>query len=125
MNMKFTGICLITDNVPALIKFYTKVLGVEAVGNDIHAELKTEGANISIFSTEGMEGLVPHSMQGTGHGNFTIGFEVRDIKAEYEKLKALDIKFLKYPTAHPWGCTSLWFRDPDGNIVDFYATQSK
>jgi catechol 2,3-dioxygenase-like lactoylglutathione lyase family enzyme len=47
--MKFVGICLITNNVPALADFYTKVLGVKAEGDDIHVELKTEGANISIF----------------------------------------------------------------------------
>jgi catechol-2,3-dioxygenase len=61
MEMKFTGICLITNSVPVLTKFYTKVLGVEAEGDDVHTELKTEGANISIFSTEGMEGMAPLS----------------------------------------------------------------
>ena len=122
--MKFTGICLITNNVPALTKFYTNVLGVEAVGDDNHAELKTEGATISIFSTRGMDEMVSGSMQGAGHGSFTIGFEVRDINAEYIRLREMDIEFLKSPTAHPWGCISFWFRDPDGNIVDFYARQS-
>lgn len=122
--MKFTGICLITNNVPALTKFYTNVLGVEAVGDDNHAELKTEGASISIFSARGMDDMVSGSMQGAGHGSFTIGFEVRDINAEYIRLREMDIEFLKSPTAHPWGCSSFWFRDPDGNIVDFYAMQS-
>jgi catechol 2,3-dioxygenase-like lactoylglutathione lyase family enzyme len=122
--MKFTGICLITTNVLALTKFYTKVLGVEAVGDDNHAELKTEGAAISIFSARGMEDMVLDSMHGAGHGSFTIGFEVRDINAEYRRLKAMDIEFLMFPTAHPWGCSSFWFRDPDGNIVDFYAMQA-
>jgi catechol-2,3-dioxygenase len=37
----------------------------------------------------------------------------------------MDIKFLMLPTAHPWGSSSFWFRDPDGNIIDFYAKQTK
>ena len=119
--MKFVGICLITDDVPGLADFYTKVLGVKAEGDDVHVELNTEGANISIFSAEGMEGIAPLSMQGAGYGSFTIAFEVSDVDAEYERLKSLDVEFVKLPATHPWGCRSLWFRDPDGNIIDFFT----
>jgi catechol 2,3-dioxygenase-like lactoylglutathione lyase family enzyme len=41
--MKFVGICLVTNSVPMLTDFYTKVLGVKAEGDDVHAELSTEG----------------------------------------------------------------------------------
>lgn len=51
--MEFIGICLITRNVSALTEFYTKVLCVEAEDDNVHAELKTEGGNIAIFSIEG------------------------------------------------------------------------
>ena len=81
-----------------LIKFYTTVLGVEVSGNDVHAELKTKGANISIFSAQGMEDISLGSMKGAGHGVFTIGFEVGDIDGEYKRLKALEIEFLMHPT---------------------------
>jgi predicted enzyme related to lactoylglutathione lyase len=119
--VKLVGICLITNDVPALADFYAKVLGVKAEGDDVHAELSTEGAGIAIFSTEGMEGMAPSSMQGVGHGSFTTMFEVEDVDAEYGRLKALDIEFVMLPTTHPWGARSFWFRDPDGNIVDFFA----
>lgn len=120
--MKFVGICLITNNVPVLADFYTKVLGVKAEGDDVHVDLNTEGANISIFSAEGMERMAPLSMQGAGFGSFTIGFEVKDVDAEYDRLKTFDIDFIMLPTTHPWGCRSLWFKDPDGNIIDFFTT---
>jgi uncharacterized glyoxalase superfamily protein PhnB len=119
--MKFTGICLITNNVPALMQFYAKVLGIEGSGNGVHAELKPEGGSIAIFSSNGMEKMAPGAMQGTGHGSFTIGFEVENLDTEYERLKALGVQFVRLPTAHPWGAKSFWFRDPDGNIVDFYT----
>ena len=119
--MRFVGICLVTNNVPVLVDFYTKVLGVKAEGDDVHAVLNTEGAGIAIFSTEGMEGMAPGSVRGGGCGSFTSMFEVKDIDAEYERLKTLNVEFVMLPTTHPWGARSFWFRDPDGNIVDFFA----
>jgi uncharacterized glyoxalase superfamily protein PhnB len=119
--VKFVGICLITNNVLVLADFYAKVLGVKAEGDDVHAELNTEGAGIAIFSAEGMESMSPRSMQGAGRGSFTTMFEVRDVDAEYERLKALNVECIMLPTTHPWGARSFWFRDPDGNIVDFFA----
>ena len=32
--------CLITENVSALAKFYSNVLDVKTEGNDVHVELK-------------------------------------------------------------------------------------
>jgi catechol 2,3-dioxygenase-like lactoylglutathione lyase family enzyme len=121
MYMKFVGICLITRNVPALADFYTRVLGVKADGDDTHVELHTEGAGMAIFSTQGMERMAPLSMQGAGCGSMTVMFEVKDADAEYERLKSLEVEFVMLPTTHPWGSRSFWFRDPDGNIVDFFA----
>jgi len=123
--MEFVGICLITRNVPFLADFYSKVLGVEAEGDDNHVKLHTEGAQMTIYSVDGMESLAPLSMQGAGHGSFTIGFEVQDVDREYERLKALGVEFVKLPATHPWGARSVWFRDPDANIVDFFAVPSK
>ena len=119
--MKFVGICLITNNVPNLAEFYTKALGVKAEGDDVHVELNTKGAGMTIYSIEGMESLAPQSMQGAGNGSFTIGFEVKNVDVEYKRLKALDVEFVKLPTTHPWGTRSFWFRDPDGNIVNFFS----
>ena len=95
--MKFTGICLITKNVPLLTDFYTKVLGVRAVGDDTHIELITYGASITIFSVDGMERMAPQSMKRAGYGSFTIGFEVKDVDREYERLKGLEVVLVKLP----------------------------
>ena len=123
--MRFTGICLITKNVPALAGFYSRVLKVDSEGDDAHAELNPAGAQIAIFSAAGMEGLAPRSMQGTGHGSFTIGIEVEDVDVEYERIKSMGVEFVKLPATHPWGARSFWFRDPDGNIIDFFAVPQK
>jgi uncharacterized glyoxalase superfamily protein PhnB len=123
--MEFAGICLITKNVPVLVEFYKRVLGIDAEGDDIHAELKTQGGNIAIFSYDGMEDMAPHSMEGSGYGSFTISFKIEDVDAEFERLKMMNVDFVKPPQTYPWGSRSLWIRDPDGNIINLFCTVRK
>jgi len=123
--MRLMGLCLITKDVLALARFYTAVLGVQAVGDERHMELRTEGAGLAIFSAQGMEEMAPGSMRGAGQGSFTTLFEVEDVDAEYERMRALGVQFVKPPQTHPWGARSFWFRDPDGNIIDFVTTLPK
>ncbi len=119
--MKFTGICLVTENVPALVQFYSKIFGAHATGNEIHSELEIGGLSLAIFTRQGMEEMAPGSMQGAGYGSFTIGFEVGDVDSEHERLQALGVPVLKPPATYPWGSRSVWFRDPDGNILNLYT----
>jgi catechol 2,3-dioxygenase-like lactoylglutathione lyase family enzyme len=123
--MKFSGICLNTNDVPALADFYTHVLGVTAEGDEQHMQLHTQGTGIAIFSVQGMQVMAPGSMQDAGAGSVTLMFEVQDVDAEYERLKTLGVEFLMLPRTHPWGARSFWFRDPDGNIVDFFTNLGK
>lgn len=39
-----------------------------------------------------------------------------DCDAEYERLKARGVNFIKPPTTQPWGQRTAYFTDPDGNI---------
>lgn len=119
--MIFNGICLITQDVLTLAKFYEKILCVHANGDAVHMELSMKKTGLTIFSMEGMEDMAPDSTLGLGTGNVILGFEVDDVDAEYERMKELHVKFVMLPTTHPWGRRSFWFRDPDGNIVDFYT----
>jgi catechol 2,3-dioxygenase-like lactoylglutathione lyase family enzyme len=119
--MKFTGICLVTENVAALVRFYSQILECQAEGGDTHAEFTLEGLSLAIFSRNGMEMMAPGSMQGAGRGGLTIAFEVGDVDKEFERLLALDVTFVKQPATYSWGARSFWFRDPDGNIIDFYS----
>jgi uncharacterized glyoxalase superfamily protein PhnB len=119
--MKFAGICLITEHVLALARFYERVFSAQAQGDDTHAEISFGGLGVAIFSREGMEQMAPGSMRGAGTGSVTLMLEVDDVDAEYERLKELGVEFVKPPQTHPWGSRSLWFRDPDGHIIDFFS----
>jgi len=48
-----------------------------------------------------------------------IAFDVKDIHAEYERLKAAGVEFISPPQYLDGGkCTSCYFYDRDGNIVE-------
>ena len=119
--MIFAGICIITENVSRLSEFYEKVLQAAAEGNDTHVTIQTNGAGMAIFSKNGMEDMVTGSTKYTGNSSSVLMFEVEDVDAEYERLKTMNIEFIIHPTTYPWGSRALWFKDPDGNIVDFYS----
>ena len=48
-------------------------------------------------------------------------FRVADVDQEYGRLQSLVKIWVKPPTTQPWGTRSIYFRDPDGNLVDFYT----
>ncbi|MBK1813813.1 VOC family protein [Clostridium sp. YIM B02505] len=117
--MKLIEICVFSKDVEALANFYCNILSVECKGDSNFMELSFENIKFTIFSNEGMENMVPNSMKNSGSGNFAISIEVNDVDLEYERLKTMDIEFIKLPATHPWGTRSMWFRDIDGNIVNF------
>jgi catechol 2,3-dioxygenase-like lactoylglutathione lyase family enzyme len=119
--MRFNGICLVTRDVLRLRGFYSAILQVGAEGDDTFTTLSTRGAALSIFTEEGMERMAPGSMQDSGCGRYTLEFEVEDVDREFERLKALEVIFVKPPTTQTWGRRSVWFRDLDGNLINFFA----
>lgn len=68
--MKFSGICLVTEHVPELVKFYSAILGCQAEGDDTHAEFRIDGLSLAIFTRLGMEEMASGSMHGAGYGSF-------------------------------------------------------
>ena len=119
--MRFNGICIVTQNVPRLCAFYREILKLEPEEGDVFKIIPTEGAELSIFSSEHMEEMAGGCLKGAGYGSYTIEFEVEDVDQEFERLQAMNVEIVKPPTTQPWGRRSVWFRDPDRNIVNFYA----
>lgn len=121
MAFQFTDICLISDDVPALVTFYETVFGVKEAegGDEIHSGVNVGGLNISIDSSQLVKNNAFHYVSSQSSDNVIIGFNVVDVDKEYERLKALGVVMLNEPTTHPWGARSFQFRDPDGNVLNF------
>ena len=50
-----------------------------------------------------------------------IEFLVEDVDRVHQNLAGLVEDFVTEPTTMPWGNRSLLFRDPDGNLVNFFT----
>lgn len=123
--MKFVGICIVTDEVTTLKEFYKEVFNVEANGDDEFAYFVFENTHVAIYSKAGTEKLAQGSMEGIGSGNCILEFEVEDVDHEYDRLQSLGVNIVKQPTTQPWGIRSVWFSDPDGNIINFLCNVNK
>jgi uncharacterized glyoxalase superfamily protein PhnB len=113
---------VITNDVNRLVEFYEAVLEVKAqrVSQD-YAEFPTGAGVLAIFSAEAQERYIPHSAEGGSNRSVILEFKVVDVDREYRRLSGLVTTWVKPPTTQPWGTRSIYFRDPDGNLVDLFT----
>ncbi|MFC4588407.1 VOC family protein [Sphaerisporangium corydalis] len=120
--MDFISIRLITGDVARLAGFYERVTGVEASwANEDFAEIRTASATLAIAATRTVPLFAPGSARPADNHSVIIEFLVDDVDVVYEKLAGLVEDFVNRPTTMPWGNRSLLFRDPDGNLVNFFT----
>ena len=119
---KLVNTCLITDNVDRLVDFYESILVLKAQrsGKD-YAEFQTGVGVLAIFSASAQEKYIPGSAKAARDQTAILEFSVTSVDKEYARLQGLVKTWVKPPTTQPWGTRSIYFRDPDGNLVDFYT----
>jgi uncharacterized glyoxalase superfamily protein PhnB len=117
--------CIVTENVRRLVEFYEPILEQRAKwsGND-YAEFATGRGVLAIFSSSAQEKYIPGSAEAARNRSVILEFKVADVDAEYRRLKGMVKSWVKPPSTQPWGTRSLYFRDPDGNLVDYYSLAS-
>jgi catechol 2,3-dioxygenase-like lactoylglutathione lyase family enzyme len=115
--------CLVTNDVNRLSAFYAKVLKTEPekTGRD-YVEFRTGAGVLAIFSAEAQEKYIPGSAKPGENHSAILQFKVNDVDQEYTRLHDIVQTWVKGPTNQPWGTRSIYFRDPDGNLVDFFTT---
>ena len=119
---KLMQTCLISSNLDNLIQFYEPVLGLKAKrsGPD-YAEFSTAVGVLAVFSAAAQEKYIPGSAASAENKSAILEFQVVDVDNEYARLQPLVKTWVKPPTTQPWGTRSIYFRDPDGNLINFYA----
>jgi catechol 2,3-dioxygenase-like lactoylglutathione lyase family enzyme len=113
---------LITADVSQLVTFYENVLEMKAQrSGEQYAEFRTGVGVLAIFSAAAQENYIPGSAEAARNRSAILEFRVTDVDREYARLQPLVKTWVKKPSTQPWGTRSVYFRDPDGNLVDFYA----
>ena len=120
--MNFVSIRIITGDVARLVEFYERVTGVSADwANADFAELRTPNGTLAIGSTRTVALFAPGSARPADNNTVIIEFLVDDVDSVYRNLAGIVADFVNEPTTLPWGNRSLLFRDPDGNLVNFFT----
>ena len=123
--MDFVSIRIITSDVNRLVSFYENVTGVPAVwGNEDFAELRTTHGTLAIGSTRTVALFAPGSARAADNHTVIIEFLVDNVDTVFKKLKSTVADFVNELTTMPWGNRALLFRDPDGNMVNFFTPVS-
>ncbi|WP_329063283.1 VOC family protein [Streptomyces sp. NBC_01429] len=120
--MDFVSIRVITDDVDRLVDFYERATGVRAdrVTEDF-AELRTASATLAIARTRTVPLFAPGAARPGDNRSVILEFLVEDVDSVHRNLTGVVADFVNEPTTMPWGNRSLLFRDPDGNLVNFFT----
>ncbi|MFJ3728965.1 VOC family protein [[Kitasatospora] papulosa] len=120
--MNFVSIRIITSDVARLVAFYEHVTQVRAEwANDDFAELRTPAATLAIASTRTVPLFAPDSARPAENHSVITEFLVDDVDRVHRDLTGYVTEVVAEPTTMPWGNRSLLFRDPDGNLVNFFT----
>ncbi|HEY3682455.1 MAG TPA: VOC family protein [Streptosporangiaceae bacterium] len=120
--MDFVSIRIITGDVARLVDFYERATGLQATwATEDFAELGTPNATLAIAGTRTVPVFAPGSARPAANHSVITEFLVDDVDRIHQNLTAFITDFVAEPTTMPWGNRSLLFRDPDGNLVNFFT----
>jgi len=121
--MNLTSLRIITADIKRSVQFFEKVTGLTATWyTGDFAEIVAGTSTLAIGSTRTMalfggEGII----QPASNKSVIIEFRVENVDDEYTRIKDSIDDIVQQPTTMPWGNRSLLFRDPDGNLINFFT----
>jgi predicted enzyme related to lactoylglutathione lyase len=120
--MDLASIRMITDDLERVVQFYERITGTAATRyTPVFAELVMRSCTLAIGHTQTTQLFGEDSARPADNRSVIIEFRVDDVDKEYERLKPLVSQWVQEPTTMPWGNRSILFRDPDGNLVNFFT----
>jgi catechol 2,3-dioxygenase-like lactoylglutathione lyase family enzyme len=114
--------CLITRDVKKLTDFYERVLQTKGhASGDTYVEFPTSAGTLAIFDADAQEKYIPGSAPPGQNRSAILEFNVVNVDQEYARLQGIIRTWVKPPTTQSYGTRSIYFRDPDGNLIDFFT----
>jgi catechol 2,3-dioxygenase-like lactoylglutathione lyase family enzyme len=123
--MNFVSTRVITNDITRMVRFYEEITGLAPTWySEDFAELVTPSCTLAIGSKRTMDMFGAGAARPADNHTAIIEFRVDDVDKEYERLDKVVVDFVQRPTTQPWGNRSLMFRDPDGNLINFFTPVS-
>jgi catechol 2,3-dioxygenase-like lactoylglutathione lyase family enzyme len=119
--MKLRHARIVTKDVRALAQFYQEITGVKPEGSDDYLEFRTSDGVFAISSQQKMDEHGAGATVPAANHSMVLDFEVEDVDKERARLESIVQQFVLDPKNQPWGNRSMLFRDPDGNLVNFFT----
>jgi len=120
--MNLTSLRIITADIKRLVQFLELITGLTATWyTEDFSEIVTSTSTLAIGSTRTMALFGGEIAQPASNKSVIIEFRVEDVDTQYERIKDLISDVVQKPTTMPWGNRSLLFRDPDGNLINFFT----
>lgn len=120
--MRLAATRIITDDLERLVTFYERATGTPAHRlHPLFAEIRTSSGVLAIASSQTVPLLGDGAARAGANRSVMLDFLVDDVDALYLTLQGTVEEFVNEPTTMPWGNRSLLFRDPDGNLVNFFT----
>jgi lactoylglutathione lyase len=128
MKVRLEGITLLADDVGGLAAFYRDVIGLPTVVEDGHyVEFENNGIRLAICSKALMaDNTNQHQsfIEGRRGQAVELNFECESPDAVCERFATFVAKgavAVTEPQTMPWGHTTGFFADPEGNIHSLFA----
>lgn len=120
--MDFVSIRIITADMPRLVGFYERVTGIAPKWyTEDFAEIVTPRGVLAIAHERTMKQFAEGAASPGANRSVIFELKVDDVDATAQRIAPHVSSVLQPPTTMPWGNRSLLFRDPDGNLVNFFA----
>ena len=120
--MKLAYTRIVTRDVSALAKFYQELTGIAPIVlSEAYVEFHNAGATLAISSEQTIACHGAGAAVAAANRSIILDFQVEDVDREYARLKGIVDRLILEPTNQPWGNRSMLFRDPDGNLINFFA----
>lgn len=111
-------VAIYVDDVPRAVTFYEKVLGLSVLEADTRLTAMAAGRQILLVCLRGASVKLPktaHDAQGSQHVAFSVAGV--DLPAWVAHLQANGVEIVE-TRAWARGGRSLYFRDPDGHLLE-------
>ncbi|RFU37787.1 VOC family protein [Actinomadura logoneensis] len=91
-------------------RFYRDVLGLA-----VYREFgPPDDPGLVFFLGAGFLEVSGHGSGPVGEGAPMLWLQVRDVRAEHERLAAAGVRVVREPRVEPWGLVEMWIEDPEG-----------